>query len=255
MAILKNGKERKITIKNFAYVPDLTEYLFSITYALQNDFNLMDEEKTMVLYKNKTRIKFDRVVKKGLSFMMCLKIIPDKLDQVNIGTEEAKEKKAVDFMEYHERLGDPSEELTIATAKVKGIKLKKKRAKCLACAMAKAKRKAIKKVTFAPETVPGRTLHIDISLVKHKSKGGAKFWLQIADGARLKKWSFFLKKKSDQYDVIEKFLLELKVKGCETKVIDVHYRSKLKMDNAGENKKLEEILKLKVSYPKSKGIF
>ena len=81
--------------------------------------------------------------------------------------------------------------------------------------------------------------------MKHKSKGGAKFWLQIADGATSKKWSFFLKKKSDQYDVIEKFLLELKVKGYETKAIDVHYRRKLRMDNAGENKKLEEILKFK----------
>ena len=81
--------------------------------------------------------------------------------------------------------------------------------------------------------------------MKHKSKGGSKFWLQIADGTASKKWSFFFKKKSDQYDVIEKFLLELKVKGYGTKVIDVHYRRKLRMDNAGENKKLEEILKLK----------
>ena len=65
----------------------------------------------------------------------------------------------------------------------------------MACAMAKAKRKAINKVTLKPETVPGRTLHINISLVKNKSKGGAKFWLQIADRATAKKWSFFLKKK------------------------------------------------------------
>ena len=99
-------------------------------------------------------------------------------------------------------------------------------------------------MTLKPETVLGRTLHIEISSVKHKSKGGAKFWLQIADGATSKKWSFFLKKKSDQYDVIEKFLLELKVKGYETKVIDGYYKRNLRMDNAGENKKLEEILKL-----------
>ena len=45
--------------------------------------------------------------------------------------------------------------------------------------------------------------------------------------------------------MIEKFLLELKVKGYDTKVIDVHYRRKLRMDNTGENKKLEEILKFK----------
>ena len=115
----------------------------------------------------------------------------------------------------------------------------------MACAMAKDKRKAIKKVTFSPETVPGRTVHIDISSVKPKIKGGAKFWIQIADRDTSKKWSFFLKKKSYQYNVIEKFLLELKVRGYETKFIDVHYRRKLRMDNSGENKKLKEILTLK----------
>ena len=62
---LKNGKERKITIKNFTYVPNLTEYLFSITYDLKNDFHFMDKDKTIVLYKNKIKIKFDRVVNKG----------------------------------------------------------------------------------------------------------------------------------------------------------------------------------------------
>ena len=61
-------------------------------------------------------------MKKGSSLVICLKINPDNNDQVNIGTEEkAKEKKSVDFMEYYERLGHPSEELKIVTAKSKGI--------------------------------------------------------------------------------------------------------------------------------------
>ena len=137
----------QITIKNYAYALDLKNYLFRITYALKNYFHFMDEDKTMVLYNDKIKIKFDRVVKKGSSFVMCLKINPDNLYQVKIGTEEKlKKKNAVDFMEYHEKLGHQSEELTIATAKSKGIKLKKKGgAKCLACAMAKAKRRLSRK--------------------------------------------------------------------------------------------------------------
>ena len=48
----------------------------------------------MVLYKNKIKIKYDRVVKKGSSFVMFFKINPDNLDKVNIGTEKkAKEKR------------------------------------------------------------------------------------------------------------------------------------------------------------------
>ena len=72
----------------------------------------------------------------------------------------------------------------------KGIKLKKT-VKCLGCMTAKAKRKTIKKFTLQREMVPGRTLNINISSVKSKSKVGKKIWLQIADGATSKKWRFF----------------------------------------------------------------
>ena len=107
------------------------------------------------------------------------------------------------------------------------------------------KKEANKKVTFERETVPGITLHIDISSVKRKSRGGAKFWLQIVDGATSKKWSFFLKNKSNQNEVIEKFLRGLKARGFETKKIDALVRRKIRLDNAGENKSLEIILKEK----------
>ena len=64
--------------------------------------------------------------------------------------------------------------------------------------MAKAKKKPFNKLSKSRETVSGRSLYIEISPVKKRSKGGNKFWLQIADDATPKKWSFFLSKKSDQ---------------------------------------------------------
>lgn len=42
----------------------------------------MNKDKTLVIFKNKIKIKFERVVKKGSSFVMCLKINPCFLDQV-----------------------------------------------------------------------------------------------------------------------------------------------------------------------------
>ena len=54
-----------------------------------------------------------------------------------------------------------------------------------------------------------------------------------------------MKNKSDQYEIIKKLLLELKVKGYYTKVIDVSYRRKLRIDSSRENQNLEDILKLK----------
>ena len=82
-----------------------------------------------------------------------------------------------------------------------------------------------------------------ISSPNKKSKGKNKFWLQIADDATPKKWSFFLAKKSDQYPILIKFIKDLKVKGIITKSIQFLDRLKLRLDNAGENKKFVEMLK------------
>ena len=90
VVVTKEGKTRNITIKNFDYVPELTDYLFSGTYALQKGLHVRDEDNTMVLFKDKLKIKFDRIVKKGSSFIMCLKILPNKSERVNV-TEETKE--------------------------------------------------------------------------------------------------------------------------------------------------------------------
>jgi hypothetical protein len=210
--VTKEGKTKRITIENFAYVPELTDYLFSGTFAIQKGFHVRDEDNTVVLFKDKTTIKFDRIVKKGSSYIMCLNVLPNKLEKANVSGEKKVKKvksdtttevktpkqanelltlKKASYSEYHGKLGHPSHELTVSTAKKKGIQLGRQKVRCLACMLSKAKRKSIKNVNFERETVPGRTLHIDISSVKRKSKGGAKFWLQIADGATSKKWSFF----------------------------------------------------------------
>ena len=80
----KEGKTKNITIENFAYVLELTDYLSSGTYMLQKGIHVRDEENTMVLFKDKLTIKFDRIVEKGSSFIMCLKILPNKSERVNV---------------------------------------------------------------------------------------------------------------------------------------------------------------------------
>ena len=87
--------------------------------------------------------------------------------------------------------------------------------------------------------VPGERLYVDTSSVRDKSRGGSKFWLMIADDATSKKWSFFLKKKDEQYDVLLNFLNNLKKTNVHTKSIGMI----LRMDNAGENIKFQKILR------------
>ena len=46
--------------------------------------------------------------------------------------------------------------------------------------------------------IPGERLCFDVSSVKARSFGGAKFWLLVMDDATGYSWSYFLKQKSDK---------------------------------------------------------
>ena len=76
-------------------------------------------------------------------------------------------------------------------------------------------------------------MNLDISSIRHESLSGRRHWAMLVDEATRCKHSFFLKKKSDQVDLIISWLKGLRDKcKMQVKFIDC--------DNAGENKKLEE---------------
>ena len=75
-------------------------------------------------------------------------------------------------------------------------------------------------------------MYLDIS-IKDESFGGREHWAMLVDKVTKCKHSFFLKKKSDQIEIISSWLKGLKDK----------YKIQIKFihcDNARENKKLEE---------------
>jgi hypothetical protein len=80
--------------------------------------------------------------------------------------------------------------------------------------------------------VPGECLMINILRVKKKSYGGKKFWLLVLDDCTDKAWSFFLKHKDDQVEVLIEHIKELKSKYG--KVVKYIW-----CDNVGENILLE----------------
>ena len=55
-------------------------------------------------------------------------------------------------------------------------------------------------------------MYLDISSIKHESLGGRRHWGMLVDEATQCKHSFFLKKKSDKFDMITSWL-----KGLEDK--------------------------------------
>ena len=86
--------------------------------------------------------------------------------------------------------------------------------KCVSCPITKACHKRLKKIMSRELSDVGELICSNISSVKTMSYGGSKFWLLIVDCFTKMKWSFFIKQKDDQYNVIIEFIKKF---GLETK--------------------------------------
>ena len=77
---------------------------------------------------------------------------------------------------------------------------------------------------------PGYRLFIDISSFKHERMGGKRHWLIVVDEFIDCTHSYFLKRKSDQIELLPAWMEELKAKY----VIDIKY---VRLDNSGVSRK------------------
>ena len=135
----------------------------------------------------------------------------------------------VDINEAHAMLGHVGEKCLHDTAKLFGWKLSGIMTVCAGCAAAKAKARAVPKTTQEKSTVPGERLFVDISGNYAKSAVGNQYWVMAVDDYTRKRWSYFIKKKSDIGTVIEALLSSLAGAGHKTKYV--------RCDDAGENTK------------------
>jgi hypothetical protein len=69
----------------------------------------------------------------------------------------------------------------------------------------------VKKQWLGTSNLPGERLYIDISSIKERSFGGAKFWALIVDDYSDYCWSFVMKNKSDLKTRIKTLLTDLKI--------------------------------------------
>ena len=121
----KDGKSTKVKMQNYAYVPNVEEFLFSVTHAKKMGMKFFDEGETISLRKGSYKLLFDLIFPKGSSFQMCISILPS--DEVTNITKEGspanqtkkKEEKTqvLDEETYHENSCHPSTELTLSTAR------------------------------------------------------------------------------------------------------------------------------------------
>ena len=120
------------------------------------------------------------------------------------------------------------------TADYMGIKLTGKLESCETCAQVKIRQANMpKKKEKQVPSRPGYRLFKDISSFKHESMGGKRHRLIVVDKFSDCSHSFFLKRKSDQIE-----LLPIKIKELKAKYgMDIKY---IRLDNSGENRSLQK---------------
>ena len=135
---------------------------------------------------------------------------------------------------FHQITGHTGEHLLRPTAKYMKIELTGKLQPCEICAQAKIRQVNVpkKKIKKVPSR-PGYRVFIDISSVKHASRGGNRHWLIAVDDFSDCSHSFFLSKKSDQIAMIPMWI----------KVMSRKYEIEIKrirLVNSGQNRSLQK---------------
>ena len=216
-------------------VPQLNHDLFSFTKAMKEGW-LMNgrwkERGLMIeLFKQtKSSMKFDRMIPSGSSWLMGIKT-KRLVGQAHAAIEPGK---SIPIWKFHQMTGHTGEHLMKTTADYMGIKLTGKLEPCETCAQATIRQANVrKKKEKQVPSRPGYRLFIDISSFKHESMGGKRHWLIVVDEFSDCSHNFFLKRKSDQIELLPVWIKELKAKYG----IDIKY---IRLDNSGENRSLKK---------------
>ena len=115
-----------------------------------------------------------------------------------------------------------------------GIKLTGKLEPYETCAQAKIRQaNVLKKKEKKVPSRPGYRMIIDISSFKHECMGGKRHWLIVVHKFSDCSHSFFLKRKSDQIELVPIWIKELKAKY----LIDIKY---IRLDNSGGSRNLQK---------------
>jgi hypothetical protein len=174
----------------------------------------------MVITKRCLKIKFKELTEKGL---MGITLTPITVEA--LATFEKKE----DINKFHCKLGHPSKEITIATAKHLRVKLDGSWDEYEECMLGKARKKNLKSNSMNKSTKSGERFGFDMSYIKNDSFGGSKYWLLIVEEFSSMVWSYFLRQKTESTRKKVEFIKIMKAK-------DSNMVKYLRCNNSSENK-------------------
>ena len=225
---IQQGKQIPVALKKYKQVPGLWVNLFSLTAAIKDGWSLGSKGKAIMLSKGKTKLIFDKIIPSGDGYICAIDIVP-KVESASVLLASGS---SIDINKFHQIFNHYGEETLKLTAAAHNVKLIGQLKPCFFCATANARQQPVSKSTGSKATRKGEQIYIDISSIKFKSFGGNQFWLLVLDDCSGKSWSFFLRHKDHQVEVLVKFLLEMKKNNTPVELIQC--------DNAGENKSLQE---------------
>ena len=142
--------------------------------------------------------------------------------------------KTIFISKFHQITGHTGEHLLKPTANYMKLRLIGRLPPCEVCAQAKIRQRNIpkKKMKKIP-TRPGYRVFMDICSFKQVSRGGNRHWLIVVDEFSDCTHSFFLKRKSDQTQIMLILIRSLSKKhNIEIK--------RIRLDNSGENRSLQK---------------
>ena len=216
-------------------VPELNHDLFSFTKAMKDGCQMngrWKEGSLMIELFKTTRasMKFDRMIPSVSSWLMGIRV-QRVFDQAHAAMEPGK---TIFISKFHEMTGHTGDHLLGPTANYMRLKLIGRLPPCEVCAKAKIRQGNIpkKKIKKLP-TRPGYRVFMDICSFKQVSRGGNRHWLIVVDEFSDCTHSFFLKRKSDQIQIMLIWIRSLSKKhNIEIK--------RIRLDNSGENRSLQK---------------
>ena len=174
---------------------------------------------------------FDHIISSPSGYFLGMKTKPQTSEMAMAMTPKITK---IDINKLHCMLGHANEAYSRLTAKEYGWEATGKWAVCENCAIAKSKQKKLSKTNTSPVMYPGEQLYLDTSSIKSTAIDGIKFWCLLVDEVSKMKWSFFLKKKSDQINKLLPFLKDMKTQKALKYIC---------CDNAGKNTSLDSACK------------
>lgn len=220
--------------------------LLSVTKYMKEGWQLSGSKTEMTLTKGDAVMKFDILIKTGQGTLYCAYFKRTADENTNVAAADTPidtavktvvRERTISIKDAHWKFGHMDEAKTRVIAKALGFRVLRGTLKvCEACAIAKAKQKAVPKMsTSVKSTVPNGRIFLDLSRIKPPKDSDITVtksnWRLMVDEHTHMKFSDFFETKDG---MVEPTCQKLSLWKQQGKPVE-----NIRLDNAGENVKLE----------------